>query len=179
MAVWSYLYRNGLWVSVPLFVAGALLLRYFILGVISLGDRNRIVSVGLLERQDIEFPDTGQVILCVEGPLFTRRFSDLDFELSTGDEVPVKGHRRWFRTSSSGLSKMRMEWRSYEISYRGRHILRIKGLGNARVSDPEHHIVFMRPHLAQSVGYILGILLAAGLLIGGLVLFLLRLTLRE
>lgn len=39
-----------------------------------------------------------------------------------------------------------------------------------------HQIVLMRPHLARSIGCVLGILLSGGLLVGSLVLFGLNLT---
>ena len=47
----------------------------------------------------------------------------------------------------------------------------IKGLEPGSKPDSEHRIVFMRPHLAMSIVYVIGITLSAILLIGSLVLF--------
>ncbi len=179
MSAWSFFYRYGLWITAPLFCVGAVLLAFFIVQLVRLGDRMRISSVPLVEQQDIEFMDTGPVVLCVEGPLLTRRFSGLTFELLTGDGIPVEGRRCWFRASSSSFSRVRTEWQTHEISYRGRYILRIRDLGAPRPSDPKHRIVFMKPHLPQTFGYIIGILLSSGLCIVSLVFFLLRLLSRE
>ena len=68
-----------------------------------------------------------------------------------------------------------MELKSYEITKPGSYVLQIRGLEPGSRADAGHRIVFMRPHLALSIGYVIGITLSAGLLIGSVVLFLMRL----
>jgi len=172
----NVLYRYGLWISVPVFGISAAMLVFCILDVIKVVKQARILSVPLLEQQEIEFSETGRVVLCMEGPLLTTRFGNLDYELRVAEGMPVEGRTTWFHAKTSSFSKVRMELKSYELPRRGRYILRIKGLEAGSKPDPEHSIVFMRPHLATSIAYVIGIILSAGLLIGSFVLFILRLT---
>ena len=172
----NILYRYGLWISVPVFGISAAMLVFCILSVIRVVKQARILSVPLLEQQEIEFSETGRVVMCMEGPLLTTRFGNLDYELRVAEGMPVEGRTTWFHAKTSSFSKVRMELKSYELPRRGRYVLRIKGLEHGSKPDPEHSIVFMRPHLAESIGYVIGITLSAGLLIGSLVLFILRLT---
>jgi hypothetical protein len=68
-----------------------------------------------------------------------------------------------------------MEVKSYRIPMPGRYLLRVKGLEPGTAADGEHQIVFMKPHLARSIGYVIGIVLSGVLFIGSIVLFFLRL----
>ncbi len=174
----SWIYRNGLWISVPLFVISAALLALFILNVIRVVRQAHLLSVALVEQQEIEFAKEGRVVLCTQGPLLSLRFANLDYEL-TGDGIPVEGRTTWFHSRTSGLSWVRMEVKSYRIPRPGRYILRIKGLDPGGAVDSDHQIVFMRPHLARSIGYVIGIVLAGLLFIGSIVLFFGRLLSRE
>jgi hypothetical protein len=173
MSFLSFIYRNGLWISVPLFVISAVLLGFFILSVIRVVRQVHLLSVPLLEQQEIEFANEGRVVLCTQGPLLSFRFSKLDYEL-TGDGVPIEGRTAWVPAKTTGFSWVRMEVKSYRIPRPGRYILRIKGLEPGSAADSEHQIVFMRPHLARSIGYVIGIVLAGLLFIGSIVLFFLR-----
>jgi hypothetical protein len=173
MSFLSFIYRNGLWISVPLFVISAVLLGFFILSVIRVVRQAHLLSVPLLEQQEIEFANEGRVVLCTQGPLLSFRFSKLDYEL-TGDGVPIEGRTAWVPAKTTGFSWVRMEVKSYRIPRPGRYILRIKGLEPGSTADSEHQIVFMRPHLARSIGYVIGIVLAGLLFIGSIVLFFLR-----
>jgi hypothetical protein len=176
MNFFGFLYRYGLWISVPAFGVSAALLVFFIISVVRVVRQSHILSVPLLEQQEIEFPEAGRVVLCIEGPLLTTRFGNLDYDLRVAEGMPVEGRTTWFHAKTSSLSKVRMELKSYELPRRGRYILSIKGLGPGSKPDSENKIVFMKPHLAVSILYVIGITLSAVLLIGSLVLFLLRLT---
>ncbi len=176
MNFFGFVYRFGLWISVPAFGVSAALLVFFIMSVVRVVRQSHILSVPLLEQQEIEFPEAGRVVLCMEGPLLTNRFGNLDYELRVAEGMPVEGRTTWFHAKTSGLSTVRMELKSYELPRRGRYILSIKGLESAGKPDSDHKIVFMKPHLAVSILYVIGITLSAVLLIGSLVLFLLRLT---
>ncbi len=170
MSLLSYIYRNGLWISVPLFVISVALLAYFILSVIRVVRQAHLLSVPVIEQQEIEFIEAGRVVLCTQGPLLSFRFTNLDYEL-TGDGIPIEGRTTWFHAKTSGFSWVRMEVKSYRIPRPGRYILRIKGLEPGSTADSNHRIVFMRPHLARSIGYVIGIVLTGLLFIGSIVLF--------
>jgi hypothetical protein len=72
-----------------------------------------------------------------------------------------------------------MEVKSYRILVPDRYVLRVKGLEPGSPPDSEHRIVFMKPHLAGSIGYVIGIVLAGLLFIGSIVLFFLRLMSKD
>lgn len=176
MTFLNFLYRNGFWIAVPLFGIAVAMLIFFIPSLTGLEKKRQLFSVPLLEKQDVEFAEAGRVVLCVEGPLLTSRFANLAYELSDASNTRLKSWTSWFHQRSSGFSKVRMEMQSFEIPAPGDYVLRIRGMEGVQAGDSEHRIVFMKPHLPQTVGYILGIVLASGLLIGSLVLFILRLT---
>jgi hypothetical protein len=178
MTFLSYIYRNGLWIAVPLFLISAALLGFFILNVIRAVKQAHLLSVPLLEQQEIEFAEAGRVVLCTQGPLLSTRFAKLDYEL-TGDGVPIEGRTTWFHSKTSGFSWVRMEMKAYKLPRPGRYILRIEGLQPRSTPDSEHQIVFMKPHLARSIAYVIGIVLTGLLFIGSIVLFFGRLLSRD
>ncbi len=175
----SYLYRNGLWIAPLLFVISAALLCFFILNVIRTVKQSHLLAVPLLDQQEVQFAEEGRVILCTQGPLLSFRFARLDYELVGDTGMPVEGRTTWFHSKTSDFSWVRMEMKSYRIPMPGRYILRIKGLKPGSTPDSEHLIVFMRPHLARSIGYVIGIVLSGILFIGSIVLFFLRLVSKE
>ncbi len=175
MLFFSWIYRNGIWMSVPLFIISAALLAFFILNVVKEVKEAYLFSVPLVEQQEIEFAEEGRAVLCIQGPLLSTRFGNLDYEL-TGNAIPIEGRWTLFRSRTSGLSWVRMELRSYRIPWPGRYVLRINGLQPGTAADSEHRVVFMRPHLARSIGCVIGIVVSGMLFIGSIVLFFLRLS---
>ena len=174
MAFLSYLYKYGIWISVPVFILSVLLLVRCVTGVIKAEKETRLVSLPLLDRQEIDFAVEGSVVLCMEGPILSRRFANLEYGLTGPDGRVVRSRPALFRSSTSGFSKAIMELRVYEIAQPGRHVFEIRGLGDERPSDAEHRMVFTLPHLARSMAYVIGIVFSAMLTIGSLVLFLMR-----
>jgi hypothetical protein len=175
MSAFSVLDRNVLWIAPPLMCIAALALGLFIRSEVRLVKEAKILSVPLVAEQDVEFPEAGRVVLCMEGPRLSRRFAGLDYELTT-DGAPVEGRTAWFHATTTGVSRARMELRVYEIPHPGRFVLRVWGLGAAQERDVEHRLVFTRPHLAQAVGYIIGMIVSFGVFMVSLVFFVLRLT---
>jgi hypothetical protein len=171
MTTLSALFRNGPWIWVPLFCISVALLGYLIRNVIRLVRQAHIFSVPLREQQEIEFTEAGRVVLCGEGPFFSVRFARLDFELSTDAGTAVKGRTAWFHARTSGFSRVRIELKSFVIPRPGRYLLRVLRMSTVQEADAEHRIVFMRPHLIKSLGYVIGIILAAGLMIASIVFF--------
>jgi len=171
----AFFSKYGMYVAIPGFLLGLGLLIYFITSVIKLVDNSRILSVPLIERQLIEFPEARKVILCGEGPRFTRRFAKLEFLLKMEDGSSIDGRTIWIHSLISGISKVRIDLKSFQIPRPGCYWLEIQGLKESSDSDTEHRIVFMKPYLFRTIGYILGILFSAFLFIGSLVLFFLNL----
>jgi hypothetical protein len=165
----SFFERQMVWLFLVFSCLSVVLLGYCIRNVVRLVRRSRIVSVALLAEQEIEFANAGRVVLCLEGPLFTRRFSRLEYELSAGDDSVLTGRTALFRARTSSFTTVRMELKSYQIPRTGRYRLRITGLGEGQSSDARERIVFMRPHLAKSIGYVIGIVLSSGIFITSLV----------
>jgi hypothetical protein len=176
MSALSVLDRNVLWIAPLLMCIAALVLALFIRSEVRLVKEAKILSVPLVEQQNIEFPEAGRVVLCVEGPRFSTRFAGLDYELSTNDGAPIEGRTAWFHATTTGVKWARVEVRVYEIPHPGRYVLRVRGLGAAQERDAAHRLVFMRPHLAQAVGYIIGMIVSFGVFVVSLVFFVLRLT---
>lgn len=175
MSALSVLDRNLLWIAPPLMCIAALALGLFIRSEVRLVKEAKILSVPLVAEQDVEFPEAGRVVLCVEGPRFSTRFARLDYELSTDSGAPVEGRTAWFHATTTGVKWARVEVRVYEIPHRGRYVLRVQRLGAAQERDAAHRLVFMRPHLAQTVGYIIGMIVSFGVFVTSLVFFVLRL----
>jgi hypothetical protein len=175
MAFLNFIFRHGFLISPLLFVGSAALLSFFILGLVRMGDKSLLASFPLQERQMVQFPEAGPVALDMEGPRLSKRFADLAFDLVASDGSPVAGSTPWLRAKSSGLSVIRMEMLEFSIPGPGRYTLHTRNLGGAQDRDNEHKLVFTKPHLPLTIGYILGIVASAGLLIGSVVLFVLRL----
>lgn len=161
------------WLFAPVASLAVVSLVYCIRGLIRLLKRSRIVSVPLQAVQQVNFAEATRVVLCIEGPLFTRGFARLTYELSAPDGTVVKGRPALFRSRTSGLSTVRMELRVFALPVPGTYHLRINGLGESVPLDPREKIVFMRPHLGRSIGFIIGIAFSSGLFITGLVFTLL------
>jgi len=174
MAFLSLVYQYGPWISPPAFLFSVILLARSVAGAVRTGRQGRLVSRPLLNRQEIHFPEKGRVVLCIKGPLWSRRFARLKYELTGPDGLPVTGRRVLFRLTSSGFTKAMMELRNYEINHPGRHLFEIRGLEGEKPSDSEHQMVFTRPHLAQTLADILAILIMSIFAISSLVLFFMR-----
>jgi hypothetical protein len=176
MALLSFIYRNGIWISIPAFIVFVVLLIMCITGVIRTGRQARLFSVPLIAQQEIEFAEAGRVLLAMEGPMLSRRFAKLTYELLGPDGMAVKSRPVLFRAKTTGFRKGRIVIREYEITSPGRHVFQILGLEGEKPSDAEHCMVFMRPHLGRTMLYVLGIVVAAVFTILSIVLFFMRLA---
>ncbi len=176
MAFLSVIYKHGIWISIPAFIFFVILLIICITGVVRTGRQAILLSVPLVDRQEIEFIEVGRVVLCMEGPILSRRFAKLEYELTGPDGVSAKSRPVLFRASTTSLTKAKMELRVYEVTHLGRHIFQIRGLGGEKPSDAEHRMVFTRPNLARSMAYVIGIVFASIFAIGSTVLFFMRLV---
>lgn len=173
---WMWIYRHWTWLGVPAMVCSAITLGSLIRGVIAVARNAHLFRVSLVEAQQVEFAEAGTVVLSIEGPRFTRRFARVGFELADSTGQKVRSWPTLFRARTSGLSAVRMEMRAFDIPMPGRYELRMTSLGPVKETDRQHAVVFTRPHFGLSIVYIVGIVLAAAILIVSLVFFLLRLA---
>lgn len=174
-----FIYRNALWISAPVFFLFFVLLGMCIKGLLQTIRHARLFSVPLLAQQHIEFSEAGKVVLCLEGPLLSRRFARLAYELVGPDGMAVKSRKALLRMRTTGATSTRMELQVYEITHPGRHLFRINGLERESTSDVENQLVFTRPHLGRTLFFVVGIVLSGVCLIGSIVLFFLRLSMSE
>jgi len=176
MTILTSIYQYGIYLGIAGFTLGGSLLGYCIYGVVRTMRQARLFGVPLVDRQEIEFVETGRVVLCMEGPLLSRRFAHLEYDLTGPDGMAAKSRSALLRARSSSFTKARLELRVYDIACPGRYVFQIRGLEGAKPSDGEHEMVFTRPHFLRSMVYLLGIVLGACLTIGSIVLFFLRLA---
>ena len=168
--IWSY----AIWVSVPMFGLGVALLIWGIVNLVRVVRAAVLVRLPLTEENPITINQAGPLVLCIEGPLFTRRFAGLTYDMVSEDGAPVPYRRTLFHATTSGFTQSRMEVRRFKVDRPGDYMVRVSGLGERRPKDSEHHLVFVKPHLPVVVAHILGLILAGWLIIGGLVLFLMK-----
>ncbi len=176
MELLSFIFEYGIWISIPAFVFSVVLLIKCITGVLRTAREARLFSVPLIEQQDVEFNVTGTVILAMEGPLFSRRFAKLQYEMRGPDGMEAKSRPALLKATTTGFTKARMELRVYKITQPGRYVFQVHGLGGEKPSDAEHCMVFMRPHLGRTMVHVIGIVIASMFTIGSIVLFGLRLA---
>ncbi len=175
MSTLDFLDRNLLWITAPLIIVSAVLLALCIRNEVRVVKRSKILSVPLVEQQYVALPEAGSLSLCIEGPQFSRRFAGLSYGLRSEDGTPVEGRAVLVRTSTTGVRWARLELLTYEIPRPGRYSLRVEGLGPPQEKDADHHLVFTRPIMAQTVGYVLGMIFTFGLFVVSLVFFMIRL----
>jgi len=135
---------------------------FFIAGLVRLGDKSLLSTFPLREQQTVQFSEAGRVVLCMEGPRLSKRFPELSFGLVSSDGSPVEGRTTWLHARTSAMSSIRMEMLSFTIPRPGHYTLYIRNLGGSQDGDGEHKVIFTKPHLLQTIGSILGIILSAG-----------------
>lgn len=176
MAFLAIIYRHGIWISVPIFAIFVVMLIICIAGVVRSIRQARLFDVPLKDRQEIDFTETGAVVLSTEGPMLSRRFAKLTYELTGPDGLAVNSRIALFRARTTTVRKARMELRVFDITLPGRHVFHINGLEGDKPTDAQHRVVFTRPHLRYSMLYVIGIVIASIFTIGSIVLFFLRLA---
>jgi hypothetical protein len=174
-SIFETFYRHWIWIGIPVLLLSLASLVCVIRGVIATVRSAHLCRVPLAGRQEVDFAAAGTVVLSTEGPRFSTRFARLEFGLQgvEGDAVP--GRRVLFRARTSGISTVRTESRTFDLPRPGRYVLTTSGLGAPQANDSRHAVVFMRPHLLQSMVYVLGIVASAAVFIVSLVFWLLRL----
>jgi hypothetical protein len=176
MAFLEFIWRYGVWVAVPAFFLALFMLGWCIWSMIRIERASQLARFPLAERQTVVFKEPGRAMLCVEGPLLTTRFGRLCYELLGENGVPVSGRGFLFRQTTSGITTVRRAERLFDFPRAGNYTLVVSGLGEPKAGDERHALSFKRPFLHWALLCILGIILSAGLTIGSLVLFLMKLV---
>lgn len=173
-SVFAAIYRNWIWLGVPVTLASLAGLVFTIRGVIVVLRQSEIARMPLGTSLEVRFQEAGPVVLGAELPRFSRLFSHATFELSAVSGERVPGQSVWFRMSTAKISTMTMNLMNFYIPHPGVYVLRVGGIGPSIEESEDHFIYFARPHGAQTMGYVLGIVLASCAFIASLVFFLMR-----
>jgi hypothetical protein len=160
---------------VAIAIVGAALVVVSIRRLVALVRSSILVRVPVLAEQEVPLAAAGTVVLCIEAPHFSTAFAGLDFSMRDPAGRDVRSAPIVFRTKVSGLSRVRLAVRSFEIARAGRYQLLAQGIAPGRdLSDAA--LVLTRPFAAAMVAWILGIVLGGIGLVGGTVLTSLRLA---
>jgi len=173
---WAGLYKHWIWLGLPVMLAAATALWLLIAAVVAVIKKAHIFRAPLAAIREVEFLEAGRVVLSIEGPLLTTRFAGVQFELREMNGGRIDGRPCFFRARTSGFTTARMELMEYNLPRPGRYVLSMMGLGTVVAGDASHAVVFMRPHLLQSMAYVLAIVFASVGFIASLVFFLMRLV---
>ena len=120
---------HWLWITIPVSVIGLFAVPFLAWSLYVSQRDSVLVSVPLVAEQDIDIPDSGTMLLHAEGPRMTTVFGDLDYrltDLSDNRDVPLA--MVLFRQKSSGLSRVRLSLRSFDVARPGRYRLTVTGL---------------------------------------------------
>ncbi len=173
-SVFATIYRHWVWLGVPVTLAALVGLILTIRGVIVVMRESEIARLPLATSLEVHFPEAGPVILGTELPRFSRLFAHATFELSAKSGERVPGQSVLFRMSTAKVSTMTMNLMNFDIPHPGWYVLRIVGIEQSIEDSKNHFIVFARPHGAQTMGYVLGIVFTSCAFIASLVFFLMR-----
>jgi len=165
------LLRSWSWILLPSAAVSLAALVLVISSLIHTIRRAVLLRAPLVPSQEVEFRQPGAVILCLEGPRFSRRQAHLKFSLTGTDGQPVAGRGTLFHASTTFVTTARIELRKFDLPHSGRYQLAIDGLGAPRPDDAKHQVVFMRPHMHLLPLFILGMIAAMGAFIVSLVFF--------
>ena len=126
MALLEAAYRNAVWLAIPALLVGAAVLGVCIVSRVKLGEGARIASLPLAEAQPVQLGGEAEVVLALEGPRLSERFSGLAFELVSPGGKSLPARTAWFHARRSGVSTVRMELVVFSLQGPGPHLLRVK-----------------------------------------------------
>jgi hypothetical protein len=150
--------------SLPMFGLAAWLLARTIQSLVRQVGQATIVTLPLAPSQEVSFPQNGAIDLYLEGRRGAN-LSGLDFTLSDGNRrVPLDS--LVIRTTVSGLSRVRLKVRSFELDRPGRYTLDISGIRPGM--DQENRVVFARPIGGVIVTHVMGLVALGIIVIGSL-----------
>lgn len=125
-----------------------------------------MASIPVLAEQRFSLPEAGTHDLYVEGKRFSGDFSALDFAIADFSGAPVPLQRILFRTTVSGVSRVRLLLRRFAVSSAGTFTLCINGIRQDQ--DPDNRIVLATPVTGRMALHILAIIALAMLAMASL-----------
>jgi len=162
--------------TVGIMVLGIAILFFAITRLVRLLRKSVVARLPAVSEQVVVFEQPGTFILHLEGPRFSTRLRRAGFSLR--DAASARDVRSWpilFRTTSSGLSTVRLSVRGFAVECPGRYALSVTGIEPGGDTS-QHALIFTRPYAAKMVLLILGIVLGGFCFIGGLVFTALQLA---
>jgi hypothetical protein len=154
--------------TIAIALAGLALIGYAIVRLLAVLRASIIVRLPMLPEQDVQFAQAGPVVLCIETTHLDSSFAGVDFALRDAGGRAVDSAPIVFRSRVSGLSRVRLSVRTFDIPVAGRYRLIVAGIAPARDMS-QTALVFTRPFVGAMVACILGIVLGGFALIGGIV----------
>lgn len=148
--------------------AGAVLLVFSIVQTLHTVRSAVVARLAVLPQQSLRFAAAGPYELQIEQPRFFSTLAGARFAL---EDAAGRELRSWpviFRTYSSGISTARLSVRGFEVPDPGDYRLNLSGI-KADADVSRCALVFVRPYGAVLFLGILGIVLGAALLLGGIV----------
>jgi hypothetical protein len=158
-----------LFLTVPLFFISVGLLVMTVRSLVRTLRGAVVAAVPLDPVQTVDLGDAGPYDLYVEGRPGTMDFAGLDFALTDRSDATVPMERVWFRTRVSGLSRMRLQVRSFTTPSPGQYTLWVSGRGIDRPHDPGDRIVLSRPLRGGMILHILALVLLGASTVGSMV----------
>jgi hypothetical protein len=154
--------------SAAIAVLGAALLAYSIVRTLRVVRDSVLVRLPAVTEQDVDFAQAGPVVLCVERTRLSTALFGARYALCDAAGAHVPSTPILFRTSVSGISRVRLSLRSFDIPRAGRYRFVTTGIAAGRDTS-NATLVFTRPHTAALILCILGMVLGGVCLIGGVV----------
>lgn len=148
--------------------AGLAMLAFSIHGLLRLVRTPALARVPLGAEQEVDLDVSGPILLSVEGPLLSTLFRGtftLHDRLSRED-VPLSSVV--LRTRTTGFGWARLVIARFVLD-RPRHLTLVTGGVPPGTEAARHTVVFTRPLGAKLPAYVLGCIVSAMLLVGGLV----------
>ena len=108
--------------------AGVALALMSIARLVRLARQPELARAPIAETASVTFADAGPVELALEGPHLTTLFRGLDFALAdaAGRLVPLR--KLWFRSSTSGLARVRLALYGADVPHPGAYTVRVTGI---------------------------------------------------
>jgi hypothetical protein len=159
--------RSWLAVTLPVFLGAAVLLARVIRSLVRAVRGSRLAAVPLAAEARVRLEATGRLELAMEARRFSRDFAGVGFTVTRaedGREVPLR--RLTFRTSVSGMDRVRLSLYALDLARPGELLVRATGLG-APAADSA--VVFVRPLGAALVVHVLALVALGAALIGAVV----------
>lgn len=161
--------HSGLLVlTVGAMALGAVVLGFSIKSLLALLRDAEVARVPGAVEQTVAFKEPGTYVLHVEQPRLNTALHSAGFSLRDARGSEVRSTAVIFHTTKSGFSTASISVRSFDVERAGSCRLVVSGVrADADLSRVE--LIFTRPYAAAMVLRILGIVVGAACLIGGLV----------